>query len=97
MDPTYVVALPVLANECVILADDASTVWPSLAGAAPPPIVLTVGNGTIRGVTISLVATNCRSSCTRPNGSTVRTVSGPVEKRPRTRPSNGYSTTRRQL
>ena len=35
MDPPYVVTLPVLAHECVILADDANSVWSSLAGAAP--------------------------------------------------------------
>ena len=62
-----------------------------------PPELRIVTRGTTRGVTMtSVVATNCRSNWTRPNGSLVRTVSGPVENRPRTRPSSGYSTTRRQ-
>jgi hypothetical protein len=57
-----------------------------------------VGSGTTRGVTMtSVVATNCRSNWTSRTGRLVRTVSGPVENRPRTRPSSGYSTTRRQL
>jgi hypothetical protein len=34
VDPTYVVTLPVLADECVILADDANSVWSSFACAA---------------------------------------------------------------
>src|SRR5918994_612792 len=63
-----------------------------------PPAVRRAGNGTTRGVTITcVVAENWRSNWTSPNGSVVRTRSGPVEKRPRTRPSSGYSTMRRQL
>ena len=34
MDSTYVVTLPVLADECVILAHDANSVWSRLACAA---------------------------------------------------------------
>ena len=44
-----------------------------------PPELRIVASGTTRGVTMtSLVATNCRSNWTSPNGSVVRTVSGPV-------------------
>jgi hypothetical protein len=35
MDPPYVVTLSVLPNKCVVLPDDADSVWSSLAGAAP--------------------------------------------------------------
>ena len=45
----------------------------------------------------SVVAWKWRSSRTSPNGSVVRTISGPVWNRPRTRPSIGYSISRRQL
>ncbi len=34
MDSAYVVTLPVLPDQCVVLADDANAVWSGLAGAA---------------------------------------------------------------